>query len=104
MENARFTFLKLNEVLIRSRFGSNVKLIVAALILSVCAVPVALAQVGHGTVGVIHYTKAKIVVEADSRETMIPSEIAYDDRCKIIAMGKQSFFFNGGLNTFLRFE
>ena len=100
MEDPRFTFLRLNEGLIHSRFGSKVKLIVVTLLLSVCAVPVALAQVGHGTVGVIHYTKAKIVVAADGRETMIPSEIAYDDRCKIIAMGKQSFFFSGGLNTF----
>ncbi len=44
-----------------------------------------LAQINHGTVGVIYFTKDKIIIAADSRSIAIGNAPPSDSVCKIAA-------------------
>jgi hypothetical protein len=57
----------------------------------------AVAQIEHGTVGVVHLTEDKISVAADSRVTIKGPHPRQDDTaCKIVALGKNLIFVSAG--------
>jgi hypothetical protein len=68
-------------------------------VLALCFVPSATSQPVHGTIGVVYYTRDKIVVAAESRlvggvgSTIAPT----DDACKVAAVNGELVFVSSGM-------
>lgn len=61
--------------------------------------PLALPQVGHGTVEAFYYSHEKIAVAADSRVTQWNGQFS-DNECKILPLDKHTLFFDTGIHDF----
>jgi hypothetical protein len=68
-----------------------------------CWVYPATAQIEHGSVGVVYFTKYEISVAADSRGTVKDNSIPPDDTvCKIAALGGNVIFVLTGVTRYPR--
>jgi hypothetical protein len=73
---------------------SNVKILWFCLV----ATYPAIAQIQHGSIGVVYFTDEKIVMAADSRA--IEGGLKFNDECKVAALGSQIVMVNTGVTRY----